>query len=71
MMIVSIDLLKIEGEITMTAWVFNEDWVKNSGQWFDKGSQVVEIEKKSYGMGLFNDTGPFKGPNISILLGGI
>lgn len=65
------DLLKIEGEITMTAWVFNEDWVKNSGQWFDKGSQVVEIEKKSYGMGLFNDTGPFKGPNISMLLGGI
>ena len=65
------DLLKIEGEITMTAWVFNEDWIKNSGQWFDKGSQVVEIEKKSYGMGLFNDTGPFKGPNISMLLGGI
>ena len=35
------DLLKIEGEITMMAWVFNEDWVKNSGKWFDKGSHVL------------------------------
>ena len=65
------DLLKIEDEITMMAWVYNEDWDTNSGQWFDKGSQLLEIEKKSYGMGLFNDTGPFKGPNISMLLGGL
>lgn len=65
------DALKIEDEITMMAWVYNEDWDTNSGQWFDKGSHVLEIEKKSYGMGLFNDTGPFKGPNISMLLGGI
>ena len=65
------DLLKIENEITMMAWVYNEDWDTNSGQWFDKGSQVIEIEKKSYGMGLFNDVGGFKGPNISMLLGGI
>ncbi|RKU15639.1 hypothetical protein C6500_19025 [Candidatus Poribacteria bacterium] len=65
------DALKIENEITMMAWVYNKDWNTNSGQWFDKGSQVLEIEKKSYGMGLFNDTGPFKGPNISMLLGGI
>jgi len=65
------DALKIENEITMMAWVYNEDWNTNSGQWFDKGSHVLEIEKKSYGIGLFNDTGPFKGPNISMLLGGI
>ena len=65
------DALKIENEITMMAWVYNEDWDTNSGQWFDKGSQVIEIEKKSYGMGLFNDVGAFKGPNISMLLGGI
>jgi hypothetical protein len=65
------DALKIENEITMMAWVYNEDWDTNSGQWFDKGSQILEIEKKSYGMGLFNDTGPFKGPNIRMLLGGL
>ena len=65
------DALKIENEITMMAWVYNEDWETNSGQWFDKGSHVLEVEKKSYGMGLFNDTGPFKGPNIGMLLGGI
>ena len=64
------DLLKIEDKITMMAWVFNEDWDKNSGMWFDKGSHVLG-EKKGYGMGLINDVGAFKGPNIGMRLGGI
>ena len=65
-------LLKIEDEITMMAWVYNEDWDKNSGTWFDKGSHAVREEKQGYGMGLFNDvTGAFKGPNIGMRLGGI
>ncbi|MDE0326080.1 MAG: LamG domain-containing protein [Candidatus Poribacteria bacterium] len=65
------DLLKIEGKMTMMAWVFNEDWVKNSGKWFDKGSHVLGEEKKGYSMGLINDVGAFKGPNIGMRLGGI
>ena len=65
------DLLKIEDEITMMAWVFNEDWDKNSGMWFDKGSYVLGEEKKGYSMGLINDVGAFKGPNIGMRLGGI
>ena len=65
------DLLKIESEITMMAWVFNEGWDKNSGMWFDKGSYVLGEEKKGYSMGLINDVGAFKGPNIGMRLGGI
>lgn len=65
------NLLKLEDKITMMAWVFNEDWVKNSGQWFDKGSYVLGEEKKGYSMGLINDVGAFKGPNIGMRLGGI
>ena len=65
------DLLKLEGKITMMAWVFNEDWDKNSGMWFDKGSYVLGEEKKGYSMGLINDVGAFKGPNIGMRLGGI
>ena len=65
------DLLKIRDKITMMAWVFNEDWDKNSGMWFDKGSHVLGEEKKGYSMGLINDVGAFKGPNIGMRLGGI
>ena len=65
------DLLKLEDRITMMAWVFNEDWDKNSGMWFDKGSYVLGEEKKGYSMGLINDVGAFKGPNIGMRLGGI
>ena len=65
------DLLKLENKITMMAWVFNEDWDKNSGMWFDKGSYVLGEEKKGYSMGLINDVGAFKGPNIGMRLGGI
>ena len=65
------NLLKIEDEITMMAWVFNEDWVENSGKWFDKGSHVLGEEKKGYSIGLINDVGAFKGPNIGMRLGGI
>ena len=65
------DLLKLEDKITMMAWVFNEDWDKNSGMWFDKGSYVLGEEKEGYSMGLINDVGAFKGPNIGMRLGGI
>ena len=65
------DLLKVKDEITMMAWVFNENWVRNSGKWFDKGSHVLGEEKKGYSMGLINDVGAFKGPNIGMRLGGI
>ena len=65
------DLLKLEDKITMMAWVLNEDWDKNSGMWFDKGSHVLGEEKKGYSMGLINDVGAFKGPNIGMRLGGI
>ncbi|MCG8431069.1 MAG: hypothetical protein MJA29_07840, partial [Candidatus Omnitrophica bacterium] len=63
------DLLKIEGEITMMAWVYNEDWDGNSGQWFDKGCQILGEMSECYGMGLFNDNpaGFFKGPNIKMI----
>ena len=64
------DLVKLEDKITMMAWVFNEDWDKNSGMWFDKGSYVLGEEKKGYSMGLINDVGAFKGPNIGMRLGG-
>ena len=67
------DLLKIEGEITLMAWVYNESWNKNSGQWFDKGCQIFGGERsRCYGMGLFNDNPVgFKGPNIGMILGKI
>ena len=64
------DTLNIEGEITMMAWVYNEDWDKNSGQWFDKGCQILGQMSECYGMGLFNDNlAGFKGPNIRMILG--
>ena len=65
------DLLKIEDEITVMAWVFSEDWDKNSGMWLDKGSYVLGEEKQGYSIGLINDVGAFKGPNIGMRLGGI
>ena len=34
------DLLKIEGEITMMAWLYHEDWDTVWGVWIDKGRYV-------------------------------
>ena len=71
------DLLKIEDEITMMAWMYHEDWDTVSGQLFDNGSHVLGEEKKSYGLGLFPDPenpGFLKNrddPNIVMRLGGV
>lgn len=64
-------ILKIEGEITMMAWVYYEEWDKVSGQWFDKG---VHNRFNGYGMGSFNDLRPFnlnvRDKHIGLFLGG-
>ena len=71
------DLLKIEGEITMMAWVYHEDWETVSGQLFDNGSHILDEEEKSYGLGLFPDPEDpgflrnFDDPNVVMHLGGI
>ncbi|RKU15930.1 hypothetical protein C6501_06110 [Candidatus Poribacteria bacterium] len=54
--------LKISGEITMAAWLYQEAWNKDA-QWFDKNCHNGG-EKTSYGMGAFSN-----GKNIFILLG--
>ena len=70
------DLLKIEDEITMMAWVYHEDWETVSGQLFDNGSHILGEEKRSYGLGLFpapehfGFLRNFDDPNIVMHLGG-
>ncbi len=70
------DLLKIEGEITMMAWVYHEDWDTALGQLFDNGSHILDEQEKSYGLGLFPDPEHFgflrnfDDPNIVMHLGG-
>ena len=71
------DLLKIEGKITMMAWVYHEDWDSVSGQLFDNGSHILDEMEKSYGLGLFPDPEHFEflrnfdDPNIVMDLGGV
>ena len=54
--------LKIEGEITMAAWINQDAWNNNS-QWFDKNCHNGG-EHSSYGIGIFED-----GANFSMFLG--
>ncbi len=63
------DLLKIEDEITMMAWVYHEDWEKAWGAWLDRGSQNPIHQKRSYSMGFFESHIEFKGPKIGMILG--
>ena len=69
------DLLKIEDEITMMAWVYHEDWDTALGQLFDNGSHILDEKEKSYGLGLFPDPeNPgflrnLDDPNIEMILG--
>lgn len=56
------DALKIEGEITMAAWIYAEDWT-NDAQWFDKNCHNGG-EHTSYGIGVFQD-----GVNVNMFLG--
>lgn len=54
--------LKISGEITMAAWLYQEAW-NNDGQWFDKNCHNGG-EHTSYGMGVFES-----GRNMNMFLG--
>lgn len=69
------DLLKIEDEITMMAWVYHENWDTALGQLFDNGSHILDEKEKSYGLGLFPDPeNPgflrnLDDPNIEMILG--
>ncbi len=49
--------LKIEGEITMAAWINQDAWNNNS-QWFDKNCHNGG-EHSSYGIGIFGDGASF------------
>ena len=65
------DLLKIEDEITMVAWVYHEDWDTASGSFFDKGSRIIAQEQhRSYGIGIFDGLFEFEGADIGMVLGG-
>lgn len=66
------DLLKVEDEITMMAWVSHEDWDAAWGLWVDKGSNAPGKWNWSYSMGFF---GSFlelgiKAPKMGMILGG-
>ena len=69
----STDALEISGEITMMAWVYQDDWTESSSQWFDKGCYSKRSE--SYGMAVLDDRDfPAlnvlkNGSGISIILG--
>lgn len=64
------DLLEIEDEITMAAWVYHEDWQAASGLWVDKGSRTLGEQKGSYGIE-FSDIIPELGwSKIYMTLGG-
>ena len=54
--------LKISGEITMAAWIYQETWA-TGGQWFDKNCHNGG-EHTSYGMGVFDD-----GKNLHMFFG--
>ena len=45
--------LKISGEITMSAWVYRENWAEGSGYWFDKGCYTGLGNMHAYGMAVF------------------
>ena len=70
--------LKISNEITMSAWVYRENWADGSGYWFDKGvyAGFPNNKQHAYGMAVFQvkeahwHLGPLKGTIITIILGG-
>ena len=72
----STDALKIN-EITMSAWVYRENWADGSGHWFDKGSYADLGGLHAYGMAVFqakDAQGRFggikKGTVLAMILGG-
>ncbi|MDE0426472.1 MAG: LamG domain-containing protein [Candidatus Poribacteria bacterium] len=46
------EALKIS-EITMSAWIYRENWANGSGYWFDKGSYAGPANMHAYGMAVF------------------
>jgi len=50
------DSLKIEGEITMMAWINSPGWEGSADQWIDKNCHNGG-ELNSYGMGVFSNGG--------------
>lgn len=68
--------LKINGEITMSAWVYRENWADGSGYWFDKGCYAGLANRHAYGMAVFQvkeahwHLGGLKGTVITMILGG-
>ena len=70
----SADALEISGEITMMAWVYQDDWTGSTSQWFDKGSYSAEFNSL-YGMAVFdkNDAPGIaafpNGSGVGIILG--
>ena len=65
-------LLKIEGEITMMAWLYHEDWDAAWAVWIDKGRYVPGKWNGSYSLGFFGGFLEFgvEGPKIRMTLGG-
>ncbi len=64
----SADALEISGEITMMAWVYHENWMESTSQWFDKGC-YSGAANSLYGMGVFNRERA-DSSRIGIVLGG-
>lgn len=73
--ITAADALEISKAITMMAWVYHEDWIGSSSQWFDKGCYSKDFNSV-YGMGVFDEkdvggAGWLKhGSGMGIILGG-
>ena len=63
----STDALEISEEITMMAWVYQNNWEEKTVQWFDKGSYSAAFHSV-YGMGVFNRDA--HSPGIGAILGG-
>ena len=60
----AVDTLKIEGEISILAWINSAGWAGSGDQWLDKNNHNGG-EHTSYGMGVFGD-----GATVQLLLGG-
>ncbi len=63
----STDALEISEEITMMAWVYQNNWAEKTVQWFDKGSYSKAFHSV-YGMAVFNREA--HSPGIGAILGG-
>ncbi|MCY4568654.1 MAG: LamG domain-containing protein [Candidatus Poribacteria bacterium] len=59
--------LEISEEITMMAWVYQDDWTESTFQWLDKGSYSKAFHSV-YGMAVFNKDA--HSPGIGVILGG-